>query len=239
MSVSLPLAIFDNPVWNNITIIIGEIVIILLVLWIIIALIFGVLIVMSIKRKKMYFPSVMRPFFSVVEAGVKIVCVIVGVESAQLMEFLINIDNEMNTGDFSKTPVSERIIFFPQCLRNKDCPAHLTPDDGLKCVSCKRCMLGTVIPILKDAGYRVYIIPGSTFIKRMVKAHKPKAMIGVGCLMEVKEGLELGKKIHLTTIGVVTSLDGCVETTMDYDKLMEAASLGLETPLKINSKKEE
>lgn len=236
MSSIIPLAIFDNPIWYNIAIIIGEIVIILFLLWIVIALIFGILIVISIKRKKMYFPSVMRPFFSIVEAGVKIVCLILGVDSTQLMEFLINIDNEMNTGDFSKTPVSDRIIFIPQCLRSRECPAHLTPDEGLKCVSCGRCMLGTVIPILKNAGYKVYIIPGSTFIKRMVKEHKPKAMIGVGCLMEVKEGLELGKKIHLTTIGVVTSLDGCVETTMDYNKLLDVASLGLEHPLKINKK---
>ncbi|MDO5845098.1 MAG: DUF116 domain-containing protein, partial [Methanocorpusculum sp.] len=224
MSAIVPLAIFDNPVWYNIAIIIGEIVILLLLLWIVIAVVFGILIVISIKRKKMYFPSVMRPFFSIVEAGVKVVCLILGVDSTQLMEFLINIDNEMNIGDFSKIPVADRIIFFPQCLRNRDCPAHLTPDDGLKCVSCGRCMLGAVITVLKNAGYNVYIIPGSTFIKRMVRDHKPKAMIGVGCLMEVKEGLELGKKIHLTTIGVVTSLDGCVETTMDYDKLMEAAS---------------
>ena len=56
-------------------------------------------------------------------------------------------------------------------------------------------------------------------------------MIGVGCLMEVKEGLALGRKISMITIGVVTATDGCVETTMNYDMLMRAASIGLEKPL--------
>lgn len=232
MSSVIPLAIFDNPVWYNLAIVIGEIVILLAAVWIVCAVIIGILVAASIKRKKMYVPSVMRPLFSIVEAGAKVVCLILGVEASQLIEFLINIDNEMNKGDFSNTSVSDRIVFIPQCLRNKDCPARLTPDDGIKCVSCGRCKLGEVIPVLKSAGYKVYIIPGSTFIKRIVKRHKPKAMIGVGCLMEVREGLELGKKIRLTTIGVVTSSDGCVETSMNYDKLLEAASFGLDEPLK-------
>ena len=84
-----------------------------------------------------------------------------------------------------------------------------------------------MIPVLEDAGYKVFICPGSTLIKRMVKKYQPKAMIGVGCLTEVKEGLEFGRRISMTTIGVVTLKDGCVETDMDYDKLLETASLGL------------
>ena len=81
-----------------------------------------------------------------------------------------------------------------------------------------------------------FIIPGSTFIKRLVKKYRPQAMIGVGCLMEVKEGLEFGRKISMTTIGVVTTTDGCVETTMDYDMLMKAASIGLATELRMPEK---
>lgn len=56
-------------------------------------------------------------------------------------------------------------------------------------------------------------------------------MIGVGCMMEVKEGLQMGRKISMTTIGFVTKTDGCVETTMDYEELMEVASLGLAHPV--------
>jgi hypothetical protein len=65
----------------------------------------------------------------------------------------------------------------------------------------------------------------------MVKKYKPKGMIGVGCMMEVKEGLEMGRKISMTTLGVVTQKDGCVETTMDFEELMEVASIGLAEPI--------
>jgi len=230
MSAEIPLVFFDSPVFNSVVLIIGMITLCLLILWLIFILIMGILVVVSIRRKKMYFPRILRPFLSFAENGVRIICSILGIEAIELLNFMISIDNKMNYHAFETTPVSKRVVFFPQCLRSAECPARLTPD-GIRCVSCGKCGLGSTIPILEEAGYRVFIIPGSTFIKRMVKKYSPKAMIGVGCLTEVKEGLELGRRISMTTMGVVTLRDGCVETTMDYDNLLETASIGLEHPL--------
>lgn len=232
----LPVAIFDAPVWNSIVFLLGELVIIILILWIILSFLIGFLIALSIKKKKMYLPHLLRPVLTLMEGTVRLVCLMFGVDSTQLMEFLIKIDNQMNYSTFAKVPVEKRAVFIPLCLRSAKCPARLSPDVGISCISCGKCPLGDAIPVLKDAGYMTFIIPGSTFIKRLVKKYRPQAMIGVGCLMEVKEGLELGRKISMTTIGVVTTTDGCVETTMDYDMLMKAASIGLATELRMPEK---
>ena len=232
----LPVALFDSPVWNSIVYLLGELVIIILVLWIILSFVIGCLIAFSIKKKKMYLPKLLRPVLTLMEGTVKLFCMMLGVDSAQLMEFLIGIDNQMNYSAFAKVPVEKRAVFIPLCLRSAKCPARLSPDVGISCISCGKCPLGDAIPVLKDAGYMTFIIPGSTFIKRLVKKYRPQAMIGVGCLMEVKEGLALGRKISMTTIGVVTATDGCVETTMNYDSLMQAASIGLEKPLSMPKK---
>ncbi len=230
MAATLSLAYFGSPIWNNLALILGQLLLIFIPFWLIFSILMAILIVISIHRKQMYFPRLLRPFFTIMEGTVKIVCLLLGVDGKELMEFLIRIDNEMNYSNFAKTPVEQRVIFFPQCLRARDCPARLTPD-GLKCVSCGRCGLGRAVPALNEAGYKTFIIPGSTFIKRMIKKYHPKAMIGVGCMMEVKEGLEMGRKISMTTIGFVTKTDGCVETIMDYEELMEVASLGLAHPV--------
>ena len=230
MAAILSLAFFDNPVWNNLALILGELLLIFIAFWLVFSILMAILIVISIHKKKMFFPRLLRPIFTIMEGTVRLVCLLLGVDGKDLMEFLIRIDNEMNYTNFAKTPVDKRVIFFPQCLRAHDCPARLTPD-GLKCISCGRCGLGIAIPALNEAGYKTFIIPGSTFIKRMVKKHQPEAMIGVGCLMEVKEGLQMGRKISMTTIGFITQTDGCVETTMDYEELMEVASLGLPLPV--------
>ena len=66
--------------------------------------------------------------------------------------------------------------------------------------------------LLEQIGYRIFIVPGSSFIKRMVKKYKPKAIMGVGCLAEVKEGIDMADKMGLVVMGVVTLKEGCVET---------------------------
>lgn len=232
----LPVAFVNAPVWNSIVFLLGELVILILILWVILSILIASLIVLSIRKKKMYFPTLLRPVLTLMEGTVKLICLLFGVDSSQMMEFLIKIDNRMNYSAFAKVPVEKRAVFIPLCLRSAKCPARLSPDVGISCISCGRCPLGDAIPVLKEAGYMTFIIPGSTFIKRLVKTYRPEGMIGVGCMMEVKEGLELGRKISMTTIGVVTMTDGCVETTMNYDLLMKVASIGLEKPLSMPKK---
>jgi hypothetical protein len=77
-------------------------------------------------------------------------------------------------------------------------------------------------------GYRVFSVPGSSFIKRMVKKYHPKAIIGVGCLGEVKEGLEMSDKLGLVSMGVVTLKEGCVETLVEWDDMFEIIKLGVD-----------
>ena len=230
MAVTLPLnvTLFNSPFWDNLALLIGQILLILILVWIVFVLGMVVLVVLSIKRKHLYFPILLRPVLAFTEGAVATGCQILGVDSGQLMEFLIRIDNDVNTTAFAAVPVENRVVFFPHCLRSAKCPARLTPD-GLKCIACGRCGLGSVVPPLEEAGYQTFIIPGSTFVKRMVRKYRPQAMIGV--IVEVKEGLELGKRIHMITLGVVTKTDGCVETTMDWDELLEVASIGLPEPI--------
>lgn len=228
MPVTLPfnVTVFNSPFWDNLALLVGQILLILILVWIVFVIVMVVLIVLSIKRKHLCFPMLLRPVLTFTEGAVATGCQILGVDSCQLMEFLIRIDNDVNTTAFAAVSVGNRAVFFPQCLRSSNCPARLTPD-GLKCLSCGRCGLGSVIPPLEEAGYQTFLIPGSTFIKQMVKKYRPQAMIGVGCIMEVKEGLEMGKRISMITLGVVTKTDGCVETAMDWDELLEVASIGL------------
>ncbi|HJJ99145.1 MAG TPA: DUF116 domain-containing protein [Methanocorpusculum sp.] len=226
----MPVSLFNSPFWDSIALMLGQILLILILVLTVLVLVMVVLIVLSIKHKRVYFPMLLRPILAFLEGTVAIGCQMFKMDSSQLMAFLIRIDNDMNTAAFSAVPVEKRAVFLPQCLRSTKCPARLTPD-GLKCVSCGRCGLESVIPQLEEAGYQTFIIPGSTFVKRMVRKYRPQAMIGVGCIAEVKEGLELGKRIRVITIGVITATDGCVETVMDWEELLEVASIGLAEPI--------
>ena len=51
--------------------------------------------------------------------------------------------------------------------------------------------MGEAKKYAEGMGYRFFIVPGSSFIKRIIKKYRPGAIVGVGCHMEIKEGLDL------------------------------------------------
>lgn len=191
-----------------------------------VAFVLLVLTVASIRSGRLYFPRLLRPGLTALEGVMRALLKGVGLEDEEMLAFFVKLGNTMNARAFAEVPVGERAIFLPQCLRNAACPADLTPE-GLRCKRCHRCTVGQAMDVLEGLGYRVFIVPGSSFIKRMVKKYRPRALIGVGCLVEVKEGLELADRIGIIGLGVVTMKEGCVETLVDWPTLYETAMLGL------------
>jgi hypothetical protein len=217
----------DFLTWNHLMYVIGELTLITIIGALVISFVLVIISLYSIKKKKLYFPQLIKSGLVFLEGMMKAMFRFFGLEDRELYAFLINLFNAMNTAAFSAIPVSERAIFMPQCLRSSRCPAHLTPE-GLKCRSCGQCDIGEARILLEKMGYKVFIVPGSSFIKRMVKKYRPKAIIGVGCLAEVKEGIDMADKMGLVVMGIVTLKEGCVETIVNWPDLYEIAILGID-----------
>ncbi|ABS56356.1 protein of unknown function DUF116 [Methanoregula boonei 6A8] len=217
----------DLTPWHSLMYIIGEITVLFILGALLVSFILVVISLYSIRRGHLYFPTFIKAGIVFLEGFMKAFFRLLGLEDREMLTFFIKIHNTMNTSAFSKIPLAERAIFFPQCLRSAKCPAHLTPE-GLKCVNCGECTVGEARARLEQMGYRVFIIPGSSFIKRMVKKYHPRAIIGVGCLTEVKEGIDMADKIGLVAMGVVTIKEGCVETLVNWQDIYDVAILGLD-----------
>ena len=181
----------------------------------------------SIKKGRLYFPGLLRAGLVFVEGTMKSIFRFLGLEDREIIAFFIKLHNTMNKSAFEKVPATSRAVFLPQCLRSSECPAHLTPE-GLLCRNCGRCTIGESHLMLEHLGYRVFVVPGSSFIKRMVKKYRPGAIIGVGCLTEVKEGIDMADKMGLAVIGVVTEKEGCVETFVNWSDVYDMAVLGID-----------
>ncbi|MDI6719330.1 MAG: DUF116 domain-containing protein [Methanomicrobiales archaeon] len=220
--------LFESEAWNQLMILIGEIAVVMALVVLASALLVVIVTLYSLKSGRLYLASLLTPALVLMEGLVKAVCRLLGLDERELLQFFITIHNAVNVRAFSAIPVEKRAIFLPQCLRSARCPANLTPE-GLKCVRCGQCCLGGWIPNLQALGYRVFIVPGSSFIKRMVKKYRPMGIIGVGCIAEVKEGLEMCDRMDLPAIGVVTLKEGCVETLVGWSDLCDAALLGIDS----------
>lgn len=216
--------------WNDLMILIGEAAVIIVFGTLLTAFILVIISLYSIRKGRLYFPILVRSGLVFLEGLMKAFFRLLGLEEREMLSFFIKLHNAMNTAEFERIPVSERAVFMPQCLRSSKCPAHLTPE-GLKCRNCGQCTVGEARTILEKMGYRIFIVPGSSFIKRMVKKYRPKAIIGVGCLSEVKEGIDMADKMGLVAMGVVTMKEGCVETLVNWADVYEVAVLGVDPRL--------
>ena len=217
----------DFLTWNHLIYLIGELTIAIILGALIIAFILVIISLYSIKQKRLYFPRLIKSGLVFLEGLMKGMFRFFGLEDRELFTFLIKLINSMNSAEFARIPVAERAIFMPQCLRSSKCPANLTPE-GLKCRNCGQCDVGEARLLLERLGYKVFIVPGSSFIKRMVKKYHPKAIIGVGCLAEVKEGMDMADKMGLVVMGIVTLKEGCVETIANWPDIYEVAVLGID-----------
>ena len=218
--------LFDSPLWNNTMILLGEATVLVVVFLVAMAIILLVIALVSVRNGHLYLPRIMKPWFFLLEGLVKAICRFFGLDDRDLISFSIKLQNSMNKKSFEGVPVEKRAIFLPQCLRSARCPANLTPE-GIWCQGCGLCTTGEAIRELLRMGYRVFIVPGSSFIKRMVKKYRPEGIIGVGCTLEVKEGLDLCDQLGIPGMGVVTLKDGCVETCVNWNEVLEVASLGI------------
>jgi len=222
--------LFTSPLWNQMMILIGEITVLVAIGLLFLAVVLVTIALYSIKSGKFFFPRIMSSGFFMLEGIIKAICGFFGLDDKELITFFIRVHNLMNKNMFAVIPVDKRALFLPQCLRSAKCPAHLTPE-GLKCQNCGQCPIGKVLIILQTIGYRVFIVPGSSFIQRMVKKYRPNGIIGVGCIIEVKEGLEMCDRMGICGIGVMTLRDGCVETIINWHDVFDAATLGVDSQL--------
>jgi hypothetical protein len=199
---------------------IGKTIIYLLILVLLLAAVGAVLVTYSFKTNHFVFPNFILFLLEILEDMVKHMLRFVGIDTGIVDQVGIELQNRIALQKFKQTPPAHKAIFLPQCLRAQDCPAKLTPE-GICCIHCGKCEIGEAKHTAEQLGYRVFIVPGSSFIKRMVYKYRPKSIVGVGCMSEVRNGLQLCNQLKLNSIGITLQKAGCVATILDWDTFYE------------------
>ncbi len=205
---------------DTLFILLGKAVVFGAVALLMLAVIGSLLIAYSFKTERFILPNFMLFSITVLDAIVKALFRLVGVDDAIVDDVGIALKNKISLKKFRDTPINKRLIFLPQCLRAADCPSKLSPE-GMKCIDCGNCEVGHAVKSAESMGYKVFIVPGSSFIKRLVRKHKPGAILGVGCITEIKAGLEMCEKLNLFGVGLVLEKAGCVSTVLNWDNFYE------------------
>ena len=130
----------------------------------------------------------------------------------------IKVRDDVNKEKFKRIPAEKTLVFLPHCLRHKDCPATLQKE-GLNCTECGLCSIGVIKQKAEPLGYKLYIVPGSSFVKKSVKENKFKAVIGVACHEDLNQMMMLLS--DFCPQGVLLRKTGCFETRVNVKEVFE------------------
>lgn len=129
--------------------------------------------------------------------------------------------NSIHKEAYEETPIERRLLFLPQCLRNIECPAKTSPQEGIICESCGRCSVAEIKEICDGHGVAICIAPGGEFVKRAIRDRKPAAALAVACQHDLCEVMKHVTSKDVPIIGVVLLRCGCVMTDVDWKEVKE------------------
>jgi uncharacterized protein len=137
-------------------------------------------------------------------------------------QVMIEARNKLNEDKFEKT--KKRIFLTPHCLRSISCPA-ISTQYGVQCTLCGLCQFEKIKSEAEKNGYSIFILAGSSFIKKLIEETKPDGILLLGCSYEInKVMMALNGR---TTYGITLLKDGCVNTIADINKIYSVLRLGI------------
>ncbi len=188
---------------------------ILIIILFIILLVFGKI---FLKRGIVIFPKFLLFIIDTLYSPFKSIARLIKLDDHLIDDLSIKIRNDINKKKFEKIPAGETLIFLPHCLRHKDCPATLQKE-GVNCTCCGLCSIGVIKKKAEPKGYKLYIVPGSSFVKKIVMENKFKAVIGVACHEDLNQMMMLLS--DFCPQGVLLKKTGCYETKVDVSEVLK------------------
>lgn len=141
------------------------------------------------------------------------------------------VGNEVWRKTVAEVPYHRRILLLPQCLRAAGaCPAEQDAL-GLLCRQCGRCCIGPLQARAEELGYVVLVAEGTTVVTQLLQQGRVDAVIGVSCLSVLERAFPHMAAQAIPGLAVPLLRDGCNETELDLQWLLEIMQERAETPV--------
>ena len=193
--------------------------VVFLVFLIVVILIVGLLLgIILVRRNKLVLPSVIIFIVNVFYSPLKSFANLLGLDDSLVDNIGIEVRNKVNKPKFEKIAPEDKIIVLPHCLRSAQCEASLK-ETGVQCTYCGKCAIGVIKQKAEPMGYRVFIVPGSSFVKKIIQQNKFKSVVGVACPVDLNQTMMALS--DCAPQGVLLSNSGCFDTKVDISKVLE------------------
>ncbi|MBQ2352919.1 MAG: DUF116 domain-containing protein [Methanobrevibacter sp.] len=196
----------------------GQLVVFLIV---VVAILFIVTLVLGLfvaRKNEIKFPRFVLFVVDLLYSPFKTIARVLKLDEYLIDDIAIKVRDDVNKEKFREIPAEKTLIFLPHCLRHKDCPATLQKE-GLNCTECGLCSIGVIKKKAEPLGYKLYIVPGSSFVKKIVMENKFEAVVGVACHEDLNQMMMLLSDFYPQ--GVLLEKTGCFETSVNVKKVFE------------------
>ena len=197
---------------------VGQLVVFLIVIIAILIIIFLILALFMAKKNQIKFPRFLLYIVDLLYSPRNTIAQFLNLDDHLIDDIAIKVRNDLNKEQYRKIPADKTLIFLPHCLRHKDCPATLQKE-GLNCTECGLCSIGVIKKKAEPMGYKLYIVPGSSFVKKIVMENKFQSVLGVACHEDLNQMMMLLSDFYPQ--GVLLEKTGCYETKVNVKKVFE------------------
>ena len=197
---------------------VGQLVVFLIIIIAILIIIFLILALFMAKKNQIKFPRFLLYIVDLLYSPLKTIAHFLNLDDHLIDDIAIKVRNDLNKEQYRKIPADKTLIFLPHCLRHKDCPATLQKE-GLNCTECGLCSIGVIKKKANPMGYKLYIVPGSSFVKKIVMENKFQTVLGVACHEDLNQMMMLLSDFYPQ--GVLLEKTGCFETKVNVKKVFE------------------
>lgn len=196
----------------------GQLVVLIVGIIIILLIIFLILGLLIAKKNQIKFPRFLLYIVDLLYSPLKTIAHFLKLDDNLIDDIAIKVRNDLNKEQYNRIPAEKTLIFLPHCLRHKDCPATLQKE-GLNCTECGLCSIGVIKKKAEPLGYKMYIVPGSSFVKKIVMENKFQTVLGVACHEDLNQMMMLLSDFYPQ--GVLLEKTGCFETKVNVKKVFE------------------
>ncbi len=179
--------------------------------------------VYSFKKHKILFPNFVLFMLYLFYSPAKWICRALYIKEELVDEILIELKNAMMLERF-KHVKERRAVILPQCMRHPECKARCDPIIGYECKQCGRCDIGRIVEAADRYHFKVFVVPGDSFVRKILKTYGPQACLGVACHAELTESMQAVSKI-VPVQGVCLLRDGCYDTRVDVDEVIKKMAM--------------
>ena len=203
---------------DSLYMLIGQLVVVIAIIVLILLITIIILGIYFSKKNNIKLPRFLLYIVDLLYFPLKTISSLLKLDEHLIDNIAIRVRDDINKEKFRQIPAEKTLVFLPHCLRHKNCPATLQKE-GLNCSECGLCSIGVIKKKAETMGYKFYIVPGSSFVKKIVKENKFKAVLGVACHEDLNQMMMILS--DFSPQGVLLETTGCFETSVNVKKVFE------------------